>query len=95
MVPVATPGRCLSWGRILFLGQQRRVVLWWAAMWAIHCRLCASAIIDPLGFALQIANQDNQEVIRAVLDMARIEDSSIRHDYMTRFRDLRLQEDAS
>ncbi len=58
-------------------------------------QIMRSAIIDPLGFALQIANQDNQEVIRAVLDMARIEDSSIRHDYMTRFRDLRLQEDAS
>jgi len=47
-----------------------------------------SVIIDPLGFILREANQDNQEILSAVLDMDRIDDSTIRQDCKTRFHEL-------
>ncbi|MBM3187354.1 MAG: carbon-nitrogen hydrolase family protein [Chloroflexi bacterium] len=49
-------------------------------------QIVVSQIIDPLGLILAQANQDCEELIYADLDMARIQESEIRRDYLARFR---------
>jgi len=51
-------------------------------------QIVLSQIVDPLGLVLAQANQDCEEVIRARLDVGRIEESEIRRDYLTRFQNL-------
>ncbi|MHB0857515.1 MAG: carbon-nitrogen hydrolase family protein [Anaerolineae bacterium] len=50
-------------------------------------QIVVSQIIDPLGLLLAQANQDVEELVLADLDLARVADSEIRQDLMTRFTD--------
>ena len=49
-------------------------------------QIVVSQIIDPLGLVLARANQDCEEIIKAELDLGRLDDSEIRDDFLERFR---------
>lgn len=48
-------------------------------------QIVVSQIVDPLGLVVAQANQDVEELLIADLPLARVADSDIRHDLMTRF----------
>ncbi|OGO05877.1 MAG: hypothetical protein A2Y73_01380, partial [Chloroflexi bacterium RBG_13_56_8] len=48
-------------------------------------QIVVSQIIDPLGLVMAQANQDREELIYATLNLARVADSEIRRDFLTRF----------
>ncbi|MHB1296770.1 MAG: carbon-nitrogen hydrolase family protein [Anaerolineae bacterium] len=48
-------------------------------------QIVVSQIVDPLGLVVAQANQDVEELLIADLHLARVADSDIRHDLMTRF----------
>ncbi|MFH1086823.1 MAG: carbon-nitrogen hydrolase family protein [Chloroflexota bacterium] len=48
-------------------------------------QIVVSQIVDPLGLLLAAANQDREEIITAEVDLARIAESEIRHDYLQWF----------
>lgn len=48
-------------------------------------QIVVSQIVDPLGLVLASANQDRVETIAAELDLARLQESEIRQDYLERF----------
>lgn len=49
-------------------------------------QIVVSQIVDPQGLMLAQANQDCEEIITAELDLNRIASSTIRKDYLERFR---------
>jgi len=53
-----------------------------AANVANSLQIVRSMIVDPLGMVLARANQDYPEIIVADLNMARVGESEIRHDYL-------------